>query len=52
MMMPHLEGLDIVRYMRTEKRLQRIPVINLICLGQELEQVLRVFLAERHRRLQ
>lgn len=27
MMMPHLEGLDIIRYMRTEKRLQRIPVM-------------------------
>lgn len=27
MMMPHLEGVDIVRYMKTEKRLMRIPVI-------------------------
>ncbi|MDQ1708046.1 MAG: two-component system, cell cycle response regulator [Pyrinomonadaceae bacterium] len=27
MMMPHLEGLDIIRYMNTEKRLQRIPVL-------------------------
>src|SRR5580765_2402888 len=27
MMMPHLEGLDIIRYMKTEKRLQRIPVL-------------------------
>jgi two-component system, sensor histidine kinase ChiS len=27
MMMPHLEGLDIIRFMRTEKRLQRIPVM-------------------------
>jgi DNA-binding response OmpR family regulator len=27
MMMPHLEGLDIIRYMRTEKRLKRIPVM-------------------------
>lgn len=25
--MPHLEGLDIVRHMRTEKRLMRVPVI-------------------------
>ena len=25
--MPHLEGMDIIRYMRTEKRLMRIPVI-------------------------
>ena len=27
MMMPHLQGLDIMRHMRTEKRLQRIPVM-------------------------
>ncbi len=27
MMMPHLKGLDIIRYMRTEKRLMRIPVM-------------------------
>ncbi|HJP90942.1 MAG TPA: response regulator [Pyrinomonadaceae bacterium] len=27
MMMPHLEGLDIMRFMRTEKRLMRIPVM-------------------------
>jgi DNA-binding response OmpR family regulator len=27
MMMPHLEGLDIIRYMRTENRLKRIPVM-------------------------
>jgi DNA-binding response OmpR family regulator len=27
MMMPHLQGLDIIRYMRTEKRLMRIPVM-------------------------
>jgi CheY-like chemotaxis protein len=27
MMMPHLQGLDIIRHMRTEKRLQRIPVM-------------------------
>ena len=27
MMMPHLEGIDILRYMRTEKRLMRIPVM-------------------------
>lgn len=25
--MPHLRGIDIVRYMRTEKRLMRIPVL-------------------------
>jgi DNA-binding response OmpR family regulator len=27
MMMPYLKGLDIIRYMRTEKRLMRIPVM-------------------------
>lgn len=27
MMMPHLKGIDIIRHMRTEKRLQRIPVL-------------------------
>src|SRR5215213_6758697 len=27
MVMPHLEGIDILRHMRTEKRLMRIPVI-------------------------
>jgi len=27
MRMPHLHGIDIIRYMRTEKRLMRIPVV-------------------------
>lgn len=27
MMMPNLDGLDVIRYMRTEKRLMRIPVL-------------------------
>lgn len=27
LMMPHVEGIDIIRHMRTEKRLMRIPVI-------------------------
>lgn len=27
LMMPHLKGLDIVRYMRTEKRLMKIPIV-------------------------
>ena len=27
MSMPFLEGLDLIRYMRTEKRLRRIPVV-------------------------
>jgi DNA-binding NtrC family response regulator len=27
MTMPHLQGVDIIRYMKTEKRLMRIPVV-------------------------
>ena len=27
MSMPHLQGLDVIRYMRTEKRLMRIPIM-------------------------
>ena len=27
MKLPHLQGIDIIRYMRTEKRLMRIPVV-------------------------
>jgi len=27
MMMPHIEGIDIIRHMRTEKRFMRIPVM-------------------------
>jgi len=27
LMLPHLKGLEIVRYMRTEKRLMKIPVV-------------------------
>ena len=27
MMMPHLKGLDMIRYMRTENRLMRIPIM-------------------------
>lgn len=27
MSMPHLEGVDVIRHMRTEKRLRRIPVM-------------------------
>src|SRR5882762_6330757 len=35
LMMPHLKGPDIARYMRTEKRLMRIPVL-MITGGDEL----------------
>lgn len=31
MVMPHLEGIEIIRHMRTEKRLMRIPVIMMTC---------------------
>lgn len=27
MMMPHVEGIELIRYMRTEKRLMRIPAM-------------------------
>lgn len=27
MMMPHIEGIDVIRHMRTEKRFMRIPVM-------------------------
>jgi len=27
MMMPHIEGIDVIRFMRTEKRFMRIPVM-------------------------
>lgn len=35
MMIPHLRGLDIARYMRTENRLMRIPIV-MITGGDEL----------------
>ncbi|MBC7932630.1 MAG: response regulator transcription factor [Rubrivivax sp.] len=36
MMMPHVEGIEIIRHMRTEKRLMRIPVM-MITSEQDLE---------------
>lgn len=42
MMMPHLEGLDIIRYMRTEKRLQRIPVL-MISAERDLQLMAKSF---------
>jgi len=42
MMKPHLEGLDIIRYMRTEKRLQRIPVM-MISAERDLQLMARSF---------
>lgn len=44
MMMPHLEGLDIIRYMRTEKRLQRIPVL-MISAERDLQLMAQSFVA-------
>ncbi len=44
MKMPHLEGLDILRYMRTEKRLQRIPVM-MISAERDLQLMAKSFVA-------
>ena len=44
MIMPHLEGLDIIRYMRTEKRLQRIPVM-MISAERDLQLMAKSFVA-------
>ena len=44
MMMPHLEGLDIIRHMRTEKRLQRIPVM-MISAERDLQLMAKSFVA-------
>jgi DNA-binding response OmpR family regulator len=44
MMMPHLEGLDIIRYMRTEKRLQRIPVM-MVSAERDLKLMANSFVA-------
>ena len=44
MVMPHLEGLDIIRYMRTEKRLQRIPVM-MISAERDFQLISKSFVA-------
>lgn len=44
MNMPHLEGLEIIRYMRTERRLMRIPVM-LITSGCDLKLMSESFAA-------
>ena len=44
MVMPNLEGLDIIRYMRTEKRLQRIPVM-MISAERDLQLMAKSFVA-------
>ena len=44
MMMPHIEGIDIIRHMRTEKRLMRIPVM-MITSEQDLKLMTNSFAA-------
>src|SRR5467141_2298615 len=44
MILPHLEGLDIIRYMRTEKRLRRIPVM-MISAERDLQLMAKSFVA-------
>jgi CheY-like chemotaxis protein len=42
MVMPELQGLDLIRYMRTEKRLMRIPVL-MITAQQDLKLMKNCF---------
>jgi two-component system chemotaxis response regulator CheY len=44
MMMPHIEGIDVIRYMRTEKRFMRIPVM-IITSEQDFRLAGRTFAA-------
>ncbi|MDQ2977546.1 MAG: response regulator [Acidobacteriota bacterium] len=44
MTMPHLEGLELIRHMRTEKRLQRIPVM-MISAERDLQLMAKSFVA-------
>jgi two-component system chemotaxis response regulator CheY len=44
MSMPYLEGLDLIRYMKTEKRLMRIPVL-LITAEQSIKLMADSFAA-------
>jgi len=44
MMMPHLEGIDLMRFMRTEKRLMRIPVM-MITSEKDLQLMANSFAA-------
>jgi len=52
MMMPHLKGLDVISYMRTEKRLRRIPILmisaesDLKLMGQSFMAGATVFLTK------
>lgn len=42
--MPHLQGLDLIRFMRTEKRLSRIPVL-MITSERDLQLIAESFAA-------
>lgn len=44
MMMPHLQGLDVISYMRTEKRLRRIPIL-MISAESDLKLMAQSFMA-------
>lgn len=44
MAMPHLEGVEIVRYMKTEKRLMRIPIV-IVAGDQGLRLITECFAA-------
>lgn len=44
MMMPHLAGLEVIHYMRTEKRLRRIPVL-MISAERDLQLMAKSFVA-------
>ena len=44
MMMPHLQGLDVISYMRTEKRLRRIPIL-MISAESDLKLMAKSFVA-------
>src|SRR5215213_51192 len=44
MMMPHIEGVEIIRHMRTEKRLMRIPVM-MITSERDLKSMTNSFAA-------
>ena len=44
MMMPHIEGIDIIRHMRTEKRFMRIPVM-IITSEQDIHLVGKTYAA-------
>ena len=44
MMMPHLQGLEVISYMRTEKRLRRIPIL-MISAESDLKLMAQSFVA-------